>query len=414
MSQATSDIQFAPEYVIQPVKVDTNAVTLGGAGKTVAMALFAIGAIAIIATVLLAIPNETARAHALLSYLVGFGVAAGMALGSLAYVMIFQQTNAGWIASVRRIFEVTASCMPMCAFLFIPVFFLAPSIYHWFHGHDVILEKKSGYLNPTFWYIRSIFYLGIWSFFAWKLLKYSRTQDETGDKWLTAKARRLSAPGLLIFALTTAFAAFDWLMSLDYHWFSTMFGVYYFAGAIQSATALCILILGWLKLRGKFGALVTQEHFYDLGKLLLSFTVFWAYIAFSQYFLIWYSNLPEETHWFRIRGENGCENVGYVLVFGRFLVPFLILLWRGSKRIIPIIMTVAAWQLVMQVLDVFYMARPTLDGQTGVHFSWVDVFGPIGPIAIFVGFVILRLGSMPLVAVGDPRLGEALTHKNYV
>jgi hypothetical protein len=415
MSQATSDIRFAPDYVIPPVKVDPKLVTMDGGGKMVSRALLFTGAVALFVTGIVAVASETSGTHALVSYLVGFAVAVGLGLGSLGYVMIFQQTNAGWSTSLRRVAEVVASCIPVCAVLFLPIAFFAGDIYHWRHADgDPILEKKAEFLNVGFWYVRSILYLGLWSFLGWKLLSYSRQQDTTHDKWLTAKARRLSAPGLLLYALSTAFAAFDWLMSLDFHWFSTMFGVYYFAGAIQSATALCILIVGFLKLRGKFGNLVTAEHFHDIGKLLLAFTVFWAYIAFSQYFLIWYSNLPEETHWFAVRQTNGWENVGYLLAFGRFLVPFLFLLWTGTKRIVQLLMLVAAWQLFMQVVDIFYIARPSIEGHTGIHFGFVDIIGPIGPIAIFLGIVVRRLGSMPLVPVGDPRLAEAAHHKNYV
>ncbi len=420
MSQVASDVQFAPDYVIPPAKVDMANVTMEGGEKRVSNILLFVGAVALVTTGVMAISVDS-RLHALVSYLVGFAVSVGLGLGCLGYVMIFQQTNAGWATSVRRIAEVVASCIPVGLVLFIPLAFFAPTIYHWFHQAehttDLIYQKKASYLSPYFWYLRTILYFCVWSFFAWRLYGYSRQQDQTGDKWLTAKARRLSAPGLLLFALTTAFAAFDWLMGLDYHWFSTMFGVYFFAGAMQSATALCIIIAGFLKLKGKFGNLVTDEHFHDLGKLLLSFTVFWAYIAFSQYFLIWYSNLPEETHWFQLRAANGWDKVGYFLVFGRFLVPFLFLLWRGTKRIIPLLMAVAFWQLFMQCVDMFYLARPSLSmGSTtsGVNFGFVDIVGPLGPILIFLGIVVRRLGAGPIVPVRDPRLAEAQHHVNYV
>ncbi len=171
--------------------------------------------------------------------------------------MIFQQTNAGWSASIRRIAEVIASSLPYMLLLFIPIAGFAGTIYHWFHEAgsptDLIYEKKAAFLSPVFWYVRSLLYFGVWTFLSYRLYTYSRQQDQTGDKWLTAKARKISAPGLLLFALTTAFAAFDWLMGLDYHWFSTMFGVYFFAGAIQSATALCIIIAGFLKLKASSG-----------------------------------------------------------------------------------------------------------------------------------------------------------------
>lgn len=425
MSQVATDVSFAPDYVIPPARVDHAAVTMQGGEKKISNVLLFIGAVAIIVTGVMAISAEM-REHAMLSYLVGFAVAISLGLGSLAYVMIFQQTNAGWAASIRRVAEVVASVLPVGLLLFIPIALTAPKIYHWFHYHplfadpahpvhDVVYEKKAAYLSPVFWYLRTALYFGVWSYIALKLYKFSRAQDDNGDPWLTAKARRLSAPGLLLFALTTAFASFDWLMSLDFHWFSTMFGVYYFAGAIQAATALCIIIVGFLKLKGKFGNLVTNEHFHDLGKLLLSFTVFWAYIGFSQYFLIHYSNIPEETHWFQLRQGPEWAPVGYLLAFGRFLVPFLLLLWRGTKRAIQVLMLIAAWQLFMQCVDIFYVARPVLHMTTGVmDFKFIDIIGPIGPIAIFVGLAVRRLGSGPIVPVRDPRLAEAQHHFNYV
>lgn len=418
MSQVATDVHFAPEYVIPPARVDMAKVTMEGGEKKVSNVLLFIGVVALITTGVMAFSAVDSRLHALVAYVVGFAVSVGLALGCLGYVMIFQQTNAGWATSIRRIAEVVASCIPWCIVLFIPVMVFAGTIYHWFHDEgNIIYQKKETFLSPTFWYVRSGIYFALWSFFGWRLYTYSCDQDKTGDKWLTAKARRLSAPGLLIFGLTLAFASFDWFMSLDYHWFSTMFGVYYFAGAIQSATALCIIIAGFLKLQGKFGDLVTEEHFHDLGKLLMAFTVFWAYIAFGQYFLIWYSNLPEETHWFQLRQSNGWENVGYLLAFGRFLVPFLFLLWRGTKRIIPLLMAVSFWQIFMQIVDMFYVARPAVSmhsGVPGVHFDFVDIVGPLGPILIFVGIVVRRLGAGPIVPIRDPRLAEAQQHVNYV
>jgi hypothetical protein len=392
-------------------------VTMQGGEKKVSNILLFIGVVALVTAGVMAISVDS-RLHALVAYIVGFAVSVGFGLGCLGYVMIFQQTNAGWSTSIRRIAEVVASCLPSCAILFIPILFFAPTIYHWFHDTtNPIYEKKETYLSPTFWYLRSGFYFLVWSIFAWRLYAYSRQQDQNGDKWLTAKARRLSAPGLLIFALTLAFASFDWLMGLDYHWFSTMFGVYFFAGAIQSATALCIVIAGFLKLKGEFGDLVTEEHFHDLGKLLMAFTVFWAYIAFGQYFLIWYSNLPEETHWFQLRAAHGWEDVGYLLAFGRFLVPFLFLLWRNTKRIIPLLIAISLWQIFMQGVDMFYVARPAVSmhtGLPGVHFDFVDIVAPLGPILIFLGVVVRRLGAAPIVPIRDPRLAESQQHMNYV
>jgi len=398
--------------------LDIKAVTLPeGTGKLASNALIFIGMVAGIVALVVGLSGENAR-HALGSYLVGFAVALAMALGSLAYIMIFQQTNAGWSAGLRRIYEAVASQMWVCALLFLPIAVFAAKLYPWMDAHhtvgDVLLEGKKDYLNPWRWYIFAVIYFAIWSFLGMRFYAWSREQDATGDKWLTAKARRLAAPGLLIFALSVAFASFDWLMGLDHHWYSTMFGVYFFAGAIMSATALCIIVLGVFRLRGKLRGVITAEHFHDQGKLLVAFTIFWSYVAFFQYFLIWYSNIPEETMWFQIREEHGWENLGRLLCIGHFAVPFLLLLWRGVKRSTRGLMLVSVWMLLMQIADIFFVVRPEIyPDRIGFDFV-LDTLGILAPICIFLGFCVRKICSAPLVPINDPRMHEALTHKNYV
>lgn len=399
--------------------LDTKAVTLPtGAGNLASTGLWLLGAICLVPAAIVGFSGGGHLKHALASYLVGYATALAMALGSLGYVMIFQQTNAGWSAGLRRIYEAIASQVWVMAILFLPVALMAGKMYGWMDPahieHDPILQHKAAFLNSTFWYIRAAVYFIIWTFLATRLYKWSRLQDQTGDKWLTARARRLSAPGLLLFALSLAFGAFDWLMSLDAHWFSTMFGVYYFAGCMVTATATCIIILGVLRLRGKLSGVITAEHFHDLGKLLVAFTIFWSYVAFFQYFLIWYSNIPEETMWFQIRAQHGWEDVGMLLAIGHFAIPFFLLLWRGVKRSTRGLMIVAAWMILMQIADMFFVIRPAVN-HDAVGFSFLpDVLGTLAPICIFLGFVVRKVCSAPLVPLKDPRMNEALEHKNYV
>lgn len=398
--------------------LDTKAVTLPqGAGNLVSSGLIVAGVAFFLFAGIVAFSGEHMK-HALASYLVGFATALAMAIGSLGYVMIFQQTNAGWSAGLRRIYEAIASQFWVLAILFLPIALMAGKLYGWMDSahaeHDPILQHKAPFLNPLRWYIGAAIYFIIWTFLGTTLYKWSRQQDQNGDKWLTAKARRLSAPGLLLFALSTAFASFDWLMSLDAHWFSTMFGVYYFAGSAMTATATCAVILAVLRLRGKLNGVITEEHFHDQGKLLVAFTIFWSYVTFFQYFLIWYSNIPEETHWFQIRAENGWENVGMLLALGHFIVPFFFLLWRGVKRSTRGLMIVSAWMIVMQAADMFFVVRPIVYPD-GIGFNVIlDVLGVLAPVCIFLGFAVRKICSAPLVPVNDPRLHEALTHKNYV
>jgi hypothetical protein len=409
-------------FRIPPVKVDMGTVTMeGGAWSGVANVLRVVGLIGLVVTAIGWF--SVGPRHAVASYLMGFDVSLGLSLGALGYCMIFQQMNAGWVTTLRRVLENAASLFPLLLALFLPVAIFSiwtGHLYTWMDpehaGGDPLAAHKHIYLNVGFWTIRVLLYFGIWSYLGLRLYRLSREQDRTADRWLTAKARRTSAWGLPVYALTCAFASFDWLMGLDYHWYSTMFGVYFFAGNILSATALWIVIVAALKKRGSLQGIVTEEHFHDMGKLLLTFTIFWAYIAFSQYFLIWYSNIPEETLWFQVRKQNGWETVGKVLCFGHFLAPFLVLLWHGSKRKTAILVPVALWIIAMQCLDVFFIVRPAVYADGGVHLEywWLDLCGIVGPAGIYLSFLVRKIASAPLIPVNDPRLAEAVGHKNYV
>ncbi len=415
-----------PEHVAARRQLDLAAVTLApGAGAMLSNVLLLAGVLGIAVVGFTATSNMK---HAMAAYHTGFIYAVGLAVACLGIQMIFQQFNAGWAAAVRRQAENVSSCVFVCALLFLPIIILEVFVYHgklfkWMNPaltdpaspvYDVLAAKKSGFLNTPFWVARAVLYFAIWIFLARTLGRLSRQQDESGDKWLTARARRISSVGLLLFALTSAFAAFDWLMSLDYHWFSTMFGVYFFAGAIRAAVALLIVILGVLMIRGKLGAAYTREHLHDTGKLLFAFTVFWAYITFCQYFLIWYSNIPEETAFYNLRNSEKWQPFPAVVVIFNFVVPFLLLLIRNVKRNPRTLVPVALWCLVAYGLDLYYIVRPiVIDSKPGENLL-VDVFGLLGPVCIFLGIVVRKVCSTPLVPIKDPRLHEVLHHKNYV
>lgn len=413
------------------LRINPEAVTFApGTGRVLIGGLWFLGALALVVTIVLGLGgNKDALKHALAAYHVGFIYALGLSLGSLGLVMILHQFNAGWSATVRRQLENFASLIPVCALLGMPVLVVEllydGLLFKWMQdairAEDALAAHKAPYLNEPFFVARAVIYFGIWSALAITLHRLSRKQDQTGDRMLTARARFISSFGLLLFALTTAFAGFDWLMSQDFHWFSTMWGVYFFAGNQVAAVALLVLTAIILRRRGKLEGMVTSEHFHDMGKLLLAFTVFWAYIGFSQYFLIWYSNIPEETAWFVLRNSHGWKNVAIFLTVGHFVIPFLLLLWRGTKRIPMLIGAVAAWLLFMHAVDIFFIVRPNLTmmaptyaASTGLEHWWIDVVGFVGPVAIFLGFVVRAVVSAPLIPVNDPRLPEALEHKNYV
>jgi hypothetical protein len=417
---------------------ESNTSMPAGWGKTASLGLLALGAILSIATLVPVFTGMSSTAedvvkaakHAMASYHTGFVIMLGLTLGPLGLVLVLNLVKAGWAITIRRQLENMASLVPVAVVLLVPTIvatMIKPDIlFKWMSADpairgDALLQAKSPFLNPAFFYIRLAIYFVVWIYLATRLNRLSREQDATGNKQLTVQAGLTSAWGILAFALSVAFVSFDLVKSLDYHWFSTMFGVYFFAGNMVTGIAVLVLTLAVIRSTGRLNGLVTAEHMHDVGKLMLGFTVFWAYVTFSQYFLIWYANIPEETAWYMTRAAGGWEIFGPVLILGHFIVPFLILLWRGSKRTMGIISAVALLLVVMHCLDMFYCIRPNIYMTFGegvvkgkLGFNWVDITGILGPVLIFVGLLVRKVGSGPLIPLKDPRLAEAIAHKNYV
>jgi hypothetical protein len=269
-------------------------------------------------------------------------------------------------------------------------------------------------LNTGFFWARAVFYFAAWSLIAWRVSKLSTDQDQSGDPALTAKAQTIAPVSMLVFALTVSFAAIDWIMSLQPHWFSTIFGVYYFAGcAIAIFATLALCSIGLMKLPA-FHDVIHAEHLHSVGKFLFGFTVFWAYIGFSQFLLIWYANIPEETEFFQHRFHHGWEYVSAALLLGHFVLGFLILLPRGSKRVPAILAFGACWQLVFHYVDLFWLIAPIrkvaahseefahAGFQIGDLGAWLLIGG------VFGFLVVRKLKSAALVPLKDPRMNESL------
>jgi hypothetical protein len=373
--------------------------------------------------------------HALGMLLAGVTAAGALALGAMFFVMMLHVTGAGWSANIRRIFEQMFR-LPGLVMMALFVVFLTgelilagrggATVSSWLNPNivppgDYLLEHKSGYLNAPFALVRVLVFFGLWALISTLLWRASVGQDETGDKWLTLRARFTSSWGLLVLALSSTFFAFDWLMAAtDYKFFSTMWGVWYFAGSMFSAITLGAIITVWLRSRGKLIGVVTEEHQHDLAKLMFGFTVFWAYISFSQYFLIWYSNIPEETAWYLHRKEH----YGWLftlLIFGHFLLPFYMLLWRPVRRGGLALAVVGVWMLIMHGLDLYWIMRPALDIGVGegdapaaAATAWMDLAAIFGVMCLFTGVLLHRLPSTALIPLRDPRLPESMVHKNYV
>jgi hypothetical protein len=411
-------------------------------GMTATIVLGIIGLVCIAATIAYpwtqkgdnGVVPEKVFSHALHSYHAGAAVPLTLMAGSLGLVLIFQLVRAGWCVGIRRPIEHAASLIPFGLVLLAPVFIFeffiperAGDLFKWrtpgLIETDHLLAHKAPFLNDTFFLIRVAIYFAVWTFISWKVIGPSFKQDKTNDPSLTVKAGWNSCWGILAYALCMAFAAFDLLMGLDFHWFSTMFGVYFFAGSIFAALALWSLTLIIIRSGGRLEGFYTGEHRHDLGKLTIAFTIFWAYIAFSQYFLIWYANIPEETAWVMARGGASQTNewtpVFWTLALGHFVAPFLVLLWRNSKRNMLIFGFACVWLLAMHCVDMFWVVRPQVyktynDGMGKLGLSWVDITGMIGPLALFLAVYIRKLTTTRLVPVNDPYLHEAATHKNYV
>ena len=274
-------------------------------------------------------------------------------------------------------------------------------------GHEPLLDSKRAYLNWNFFLGRAVLFLGFFAAAALALRRFSVRQDKDGNPRFTLSMRKVAFISLPMFALCLTFGAFDWLMSLNYTWFSTMFGVYIFAGAAGSSMSLLVLVITALRQSGYLKDVVTHEHYHIMGKWMLAFCVFWAYIGFSQYMLIWYANIPEETQFFITRNTESWWALSMILVIGRFFIPFGILLMQSVKKEPRRLCLVAGWIVCMQMLDMYIIVLPALHG-TGVQLSIWDLVSLIA-IGATLGFVYLRLvPRTSLFPVRDPRLIESL------
>src|SRR6056297_4311858 len=349
------------------------------------------------------------------SYLTSFAFYTSFALASLILVMIHHITKSSWGAVIRRIPESLFAKFWIWALFFIPVILGMSNLYSWTNTeyvmNDPILAGKTPYLNEPFFIIRQFIYFGIWSFLGYKLHKTSVKMDRTRDWGLTALLRKFSAPGILLFALTIAFASFDWLMSLDAHWFSTIFGVYYFAMSFQALFPFIILMVFWMHSNGILTNIIKKAHIYDLGAWFFGFTVFYAYIAFSQFLLIYYANIPEETLWFYHRLEGSWSVITYALLFGRFLIPFLLLLNRDTKHNHKLLIFTSVLVLVMHITELHWIVMPIIN-YSGFSVSWLDFATLVGLGGIFMGLFFTTLKKYNLVPVNDPTLSDSL-NKHY-
>jgi hypothetical protein len=400
------------------------------------------------------------------SWLFAFVTFLTLGLGAIFFIAIQFLTVAHWSVTVRRTAEFFAAGVPVFALLFIPLALpdTVTTLYEWHahaaehdeepgdepgdehsagesllgtsvahaqppeeaheageahgeHGpqhvlHGRLLEHKRGYLNYGFWLARAAFYLIVWILLGLWLFRSSITQDRTKDKKITARLQKLSPLVLIVFALTLTFAMVDWVMSLEPTWYSTIYGVYIFAGTAVSIHALVAVVTLSLRSRGLLGDAVNVEHYHDLGKMTFGFIVFWAYIGFGQMMLQWYANIPEEIVYYHHRWHaEGWRGVSIFLIFGHFALPFLFLISRNVKRRLALLGFGCTWMLIMHVVDIYWFVMPNVSpGKLAVH--WIDLAALLAVGGIYFAVVLYGMRRHALIPLGDPRLGRSLRFHN--
>ena len=340
------------------------------------------------------------------AFLIGYYFWFCIALSGLFFVALQHITGAAWSATVRRVAEGFIGYIPVSLVLFMVLLFGFSDLYEWMH-HP--MGEKGAYLNRSFFVVRHLALYALAFFGGGWMIKNSLLQDQNGDPSLTQRNARIGGGFLLIFAFLFTAAAFDLIMSLSPHWFSTIFGVYCWSGLFFSGLAVLTLWAIFLRKSGHLDKFVNENHYHDLGKLMFAFLVFWGYVGFSQFMLIWYGNLPEETSYFLVRLQGGWKAVSVALMVVKFVLPFFFLVSRFAKRSENWLIVVALWFLGAQWLDVYWMVTPTFF-ETPV-FGWIEIGTFFGFAGLFVFSVGQFLSRVPLVALKDPWIEVALKHQ---
>jgi hypothetical protein len=371
---------------------------------------FLLGSIAVVALALCAFGAHVNPHQLSYSWLFAFAFFFTLCAGCFFWTIVHHATDAEWSVVVRRQLENLAALLTVLALLFVPILLLRHHLFAWMdvpRGVEPSLDTKRGYLNWPFFLVRAVVFLGFFLLAALALRRLSARQDKDGNPLFTIWMRRVSFISLPMFALCLTFGAYDWLVGINYRWFSTMFGVYIFAGAAGSSMSLLVLVITALRQAGYLKDVVTLEHYHIMGKWMLAFCIFWAYIGFGQYMLIWYANIPEETQYFINRNTQSWWALSMLLVIGRFFIPFGILLMRSVKKHPHQLCIVAGWLVFMQMLDIYLIVLPGLHG-TGFHPSIWDLLSLVA-IGATLGFVYLRVvPRTSLFPVRDPRLVQSL------
>ena len=357
------------------------------------------------------------------SYLFGYVFALDISLGALFWVLIHHISGAGWSGGLRRVYENITRAIPALAVLFVPILVLIHSgnLHQWQHfisdpePSDVRAHHqwhvKHLYFAAPFFLTRIALYFAIWIGYSQLMRGMSERQDTQGGAALYLKMRWWAPSGMLLLGLTSTFFAFDVLMSLEYSWFSTIYGVYFWTGGIRGSMSLAVLIVLALHTRGFLQNTITVEHLHDVAKMMFGFTVFWAYIAFSQYFLIWYGNMPEETQYYLLRRNGSWYEASILLPLLNFGIPFFLLLPRANKRSPKVLGFTAAWILLVHGFDIYWQVMPVLHTDT-MQFDWLDLVAPLFMLGVVSMAVLRGFQHAPLVPVRDVYLSETIGYEN--
>lgn len=340
------------------------------------------------------------------SYLVAFLFWAGITIGCLPLVMLHHLADGGWGYPIRRVLEIILSQIPLLIIAFVPIYLLMPVLYPWANpglvAHDTLLQEKAAYLNPQGYLIRAVIYFAIWMLLAGLLIRGSRTFAKTFSDGTRAALQRVSGVGIVIYALSSTFASVDWSMSLEPHWFSTIYGVLFIAGQTLLGFGFAVGLTVLLSKGAPLQSVLTTERSHDMGKLFFAFIMFWAYISLSQFIIIWCGNLSEEAPWYIKRFSNGWGILSVLLPICHFFIPFLLLLSRYRKREPMRFFRVIAFVLVVRWVDLNWLIKPALF--PALHFHWLDItcFAAIGGIWLY--FLFGKLQKEDLVLAHDPIL----------
>lgn len=369
--------------------------------------------IGVVAMVILVVGAFLAPDEFFRAYLFGYIFWVTITLGFLFLALVHNVVGGAWGYIIRRFLEAGMGLIPLMTILFIPILFGLPSLYSWARPEvvatDALIQQKTLYLNVPFFIIRAVIYFAVWNILAYLLRQWSLKRDETADAKYTLRMKRLGAGGVILWALTSTFAYYDWLMSLDAHWFSSIYGAMIAIPGVLCAMGFTIIVLSRIHDRPPLAEVTPRKLVNDLGNLLMGFTIISTYLAFSQFLIIWSANLPEEVIWYTHRWDGGWQWMAWFIAVFRFILPLLILLSRRVKRDLSLLFYVAVMLMVAHLVDMYWQIYPTYY-PSGISLHWLSIVAPIAFGGIWVAGYFWLLGRRAILPLYIPALPERYKH----